>query len=192
MIDDERLLAAAQELLFELGPAAFTLERAAARADASAATLIKRFGSKRELLLALDRRWVASIEPGLDAAVEGHDSALARLRAAALWRFDDLDSPANAANQLAALALDLQDGEMRACLAEGWRVVQQTFTRLAQDAIDAGELPRDLSAEQVARVLFAAGEGTRLGWSVDPKGSLTARAASTMDAILDAWTGVQR
>jgi AcrR family transcriptional regulator len=58
-IADEQLLAAAQELLYEVGPAAFTLEKSASRAGVSAATLIKRFGSKRQLLLALNRRWVA-------------------------------------------------------------------------------------------------------------------------------------
>jgi AcrR family transcriptional regulator len=84
-IADEELLAAAQALLYEVGPAAFTLEKAAARAGVSAATLIKRFGSKRQLLLALNRRWVASIGPGLAAATEGQPTALGRLRAAALW-----------------------------------------------------------------------------------------------------------
>jgi AcrR family transcriptional regulator len=63
-IADEQLLAAAQELLYEVGPAAFTLEKSASRAGVSAATLIKRFGSKRQLPLALNRRWVASIGPG--------------------------------------------------------------------------------------------------------------------------------
>jgi AcrR family transcriptional regulator len=63
-IADEQLLAAAQELLYEVGPAAFTLEKSASRAGVSAATLIKRFGSKRQFLLALNRRWVASSGPG--------------------------------------------------------------------------------------------------------------------------------
>ena len=105
-VDDELLLDAAQQVMFETGPARFTLERAAVRAGVSAATYVKRFGSKRELLLALNRRWIASIETGLATAVAGHRTAFARLRAAALWGFDDLDSPATAANQLAALAQD--------------------------------------------------------------------------------------
>ena len=82
-IADEQLLAAAQELLYEVGPVAFTLEKAASRAGVSAATLIKRFGSKRQLLLALNRRWVASIGPGVAAATAGQNTALGRLRAAA-------------------------------------------------------------------------------------------------------------
>lgn len=188
-IDDERLLAAAQEILFTNGPAGFTLERAAAHAGMSAATLIKRFGSKKELLVALSRRWIASIEPGIAAVVQDQSSAYAQLRAAALWGFDDLDTPANAANQSAALALDLQDDDLRALLAEGWGLVQARLAQLVGAAIAAGELPEHLDAAACGRLLFTAGEGTRLAWSVDPRGSLTARAEETIDLALAGLRG---
>ncbi|MDQ3423235.1 MAG: TetR/AcrR family transcriptional regulator [Actinomycetota bacterium] len=191
-IDDEELLAAAQHLLFEIGPAAFTLEKSASSAGVSAATLIKRFGSKQGLLLALNQRWVASIEPAMAAATEAYERPLQRLRAAALWGFEDLDSSANAANQLAALALDLQDERMRELLAQGWRMIEDHLTRLAQDAIAAGELAGGPPAGQVARILLAAGEGTRLAWSVAPSGSLVARAEADLDAILSSWSAPDR
>jgi AcrR family transcriptional regulator len=186
-IADEELLALAQGLVFEVGPAAFTLQKCASRAGVSAATLIKRFGSKRQLLLALNRRWVASVGPGVAAAAKDHDTALGRLRAAALWGFGDLDSPANATGQLAALALDLQDEKMRELLAAGWRIVQDHLARLAQDAISAGELSGRPPAEQVARILRAAAEGTCLAWSVSPDGSLLALLEADLDAILASW-----
>jgi len=192
VIDDERLLAAAQELLFEIGPAAFTLQRAADRAGVSAATLIKRFGSKQQLFLALNRRWVDSIIPGLEAAEAGCRTPLSRLRAAALWGFDDLDSPANTANQLATLALDLQGDAMRELLAEGWLIFEQHLTDLADAAIDAGEMGRDHPAEQVARILLATCEGTRITWCVRPVGSLVARARADVDAVLAALAATGR
>jgi AcrR family transcriptional regulator len=184
--DDEELLAAAQELLFEVGPGGFTLARAAARGGVSAATLIKRFGSKRRLFLALNRRWVDSIGPGLAAATAGSDTPLARLRAAATWGFAGLDAPDRTANQLATLALDLQDEGMSELLAEGWRIVIEHLTGLAREAIAAGELHGDVPAEQVARILHAVGEGTRFAWSVRPDGSLVARAEADIDVILGA------
>jgi AcrR family transcriptional regulator len=190
VIDDEQLLAAAQRLLYEAGPAEFTLARAAARAGVSAATLIKRFGSKRQLFLALNRRWVDSIGPELAAATAGHETPLARLQAVATWGFADLDSPPDTANQLAALALDLQDARMRELLAEGWRIVTDRLTELAREAIEAGALPARLAAEQVARILFAAAEGIRLTWCVRPSGSLVAQAEADLGAILTALTGV--
>jgi AcrR family transcriptional regulator len=186
VIDDERLLAAAQEVLFECGPANFTLQRAAERAGVSAATLIKRFGSKRRLFVELDRRWVASIEPGLVAAEAGLGSPLARLRAAALWGFDDLDSPGNTANALATLALDLQDDTMRRLLAEGWLIIEEHLTALAARAIAAGELGEGRPPWQVARILLATAEGTRLTWCVRPVGSLVERATADLDMVLAA------
>jgi len=187
-IPDEQLLGAAQELLYEVGPAGFTLEKAASRAGVSAATLIKRFGSKRQLLLALNRRWVASIGPGVAAATEGQKTALGRLRAAALWGFEDLDSPANATTQLAALALDFQDEQMRELLVAGWREMEGHLTRLAREAIAAGELSGHLPAEQVARILRAAADGASVEWSVAPVGSLMARLEADIDAILASWS----
>jgi AcrR family transcriptional regulator len=184
VIDDERLLAAAQEVQFEVGPAALTLQRVAERAGVSAATLIKRFGSKQQLFLALNRRWVDSIRPGLEAAEVGCVSPLAKLRAAALWGSEDLDSPANTANQLAALALDLQDDAMRELLAEGWLIIEEHLAGLAADAIEAGQLSPNRPAEQIARILLAAGEGTRITWCVRPVGSLVARAQADIDAVL--------
>ena len=192
VIDDERLLAAAQQVLFEVGPAVFTLQRAAERAQVSAATLIKRFGSKQELFRALDRRWVASIEPGLAAAAAGGGTPLARLRAAVLWGFDDLDSPGNTANELATLALDLQDDVMRELLSEGWQIMAEQLTALAADAIAAGELDGRYSAEQVARILLAAAEGTRITWCVRPVGSLVARAEADLNTLLTALAAGSR
>jgi len=186
VIDDERLLAAAHEVLSEVGPAVFTLQRAAERAGVSAATLIKRFGSRQQLFAELDRRWVASIEPGLLAAEAGCRSPLERLRAAALWGFDGLDSPANTANELAALALDLQDDTMRGLLADGWLIIEEHLTRLAVEAIEAGELGSVLPAGQVARILLAAAEGTRLTWCVRPVGSLVERARADLEVVLSA------
>jgi AcrR family transcriptional regulator len=186
-IPDEELLAAAQTLLFEVGPAGFTLEKSAARAGVSAATLIKRFGSKRQLLLALNRRWVASIEPAMSAVAQGGDTAARRLRNGTLWGYAELDSPANAASQLATLALDLQDEPMRELLAEGWGMIADQLTRLAQEAIDAGELSGRPPAAQVARILLATAEGTCLAWSLAPSGSLVARLEADIDAILTSW-----
>jgi hypothetical protein len=129
---------------------------------------------------------VESIGPGLAASTAGHDTPLARLRAAATWGFAGLDAPARTANQLATLALDLQDEGMQELLAEGWRIVTEYLTGLAGEAIAAGELTGDVPADQVARILHAAGEGIRVTWCVRPSGSLVARAEADIGVILAA------
>jgi len=181
-IDDARLLSAAGQVVAEVGPAAFTLERAAQRAGVSAATYIKRFGSKKGLFLAINRDWVASIAPGLDGAVMGRTGA-DRLRAAALWGVADMDVPEQAGNLLASLALDLADADLQALLDQGWALMH---ARLAELACEVA-LPHAPPPAQAARMLFAVVEGTRLAWAVRPEGSLEERVRRHVDALLAGW-----
>lgn len=183
-IEDRRLLLAATEVLAEVGPSSFTLERAARRAEASAATYVKRFGSKKGLFLALNRDWVASIRPGLDDAIHGRTGA-DRLREAAMWGVADMDVPKHAANMLATLALDLADADLQALLDEGWTLRHRWLAAVAREV--SSELPQAPSAEQSARMLFALVEGNRLAWCVRPNGSLEERVRSQLDALLAAW-----
>jgi AcrR family transcriptional regulator len=189
-IDDEQLLAAAEDILSGAGLAAFTLERVADRAGVSAATLIKRFGSRQGLLLAINERWVASIEPDIRRAVAGERTAVGRLRAAVLSTRVSLDVPERASNHLAAFALDLRDDAMRALLTEGWRRITALLADLADEAIRAGELlgpPAGPAAAALARVLLAVSEGSSLLWLAEPHGSLLTWVGADLDAIIDGW-----
>lgn len=185
---DDALLDAAEQVLMAQGHSSFTLARAGAAAGVSPATLIKRFGSKERLFLRLSQRWVASLDPLLTEAAAPHTSPLARFRAVALHSYTDLDQPARAANQLAALAIDLQDDEMRGWLYVGWGHVGQHLARHAADAVDAGELVDAPEPEQLARIVLGAMEGGCILWSVHPLGSLVARLTGDLDALLHSWT----
>lgn len=184
---DEELLAAASEVLMREGPSGFTLARAAQHAGVSAATLVKRFGSKQALFVRLSEHWVDSQDAELDAAAAVHDSPLARLRAVALHSYHDLDNPEHAAMQLAALAIDLQHDRMRHLLHLGWGHIRRHLARHADDAIRVGELRDCPPPDQLARLVAAAMEGGCLAWSVHPEGSLVDRLAADLDALLGAW-----
>lgn len=185
---DDALLDAADRVLMTEGPTGFTLARAAASAGVSAATSIKRFGSKERLFLWLSQRWVASLHEGLAEVVQDVDSPLQRLRAAALYNYHDLDNPATASNQLAALAIDLQNDEMRGWLHVGWDRVRRHLKQHAAAAVAAGELVGAPPPAQLARMVMATMEGGCLVWSVHPEGSLVDRLAADLDALLSGWT----
>ena len=183
-IEDRRLLSAAAEVLAEVGPSNFTLERAAQRAEVSAATYVKRFGSKKGLFLALNRDWVAAIAPGVDRAVHGRTGA-DRLREAAMWSVADIDVPEHAANMLATLALDLADADLQALLDEGWALLCERLAAVIREV--AAELPHAPPAEEAARMLFALVEGNRIAWCVRPVGSLEERIRTHLDLVLATW-----
>lgn len=186
--DDDALLDAAGRVLMKEGPSAFTLAKAADVAGVSAATLIKRFGSKERLFLRLSQRWVASLDPLLEETAATYASPLDRLRAVALQNYHDLDNPDTASNQLAALAIDLQNDEMRGWLHVGWGHVRRHLARHAADAVAVGELAGCPPPKQLARIIVGAMEGGCLVWSVHPEGSLVARLTDDLDALLEGWT----
>jgi len=185
---DEELLDAADHVLMTEGPSAFTLAKAADRAGVSAATLIKRFGSKEQLFLRLSQRWVSSLDGSLAKSAAAHASPLGRLRAVALHNYHDLDHPATASKQLAALAVDLQNDDMRELLHVGWGVVRGHLERHATDAVASGELLDSPPPKQLARIVLGAMEGGCLAWAVHPEGSLMVRLREDLDALLGAWT----
>ncbi|MGA8679871.1 MAG: TetR/AcrR family transcriptional regulator [Acidimicrobiales bacterium] len=185
--DEETLLAAASFVLMTEGPAGFTLAKAAHRAGVSAATLVKRFGSKDALLRRLSQRWVDSLDDFLGAAAAPHRSPLAKLRAVALHNYRDLDHPETASKQLAALGLDLDNDEMRELLRDGWSRVQRHLERHATASIAAGELVGSPPPKQLSRIIFGVMEGGCLAWSVQPEGSLIRRLDEDLTALLRPW-----
>ncbi len=170
-----------------LGPSGFTLAKAADSAGVSPATFIKRFGSKERLFLRLSQRWVASLDQGLAEATRGVDSPLQRLRVAALFNYHDLDNPLTASKQLAALAIDLQNDEMRGWLHVGWGHVRRHLECHAVSAVADGELAGAPPPPQLARIVMTAMEGGCLAWSVHPEGSLIGRLTADLDALLSGW-----
>lgn len=190
--DDEALLDAADGVLLTEGPSAFTLAKAADAAGVSAATYIKRFGSKQRLFVRLSQRWVLSMDELLRQRTAPLASPLARVEAVALHSYHDLDHPETAHNQLAALAVDLQNDEMRGLLHLGWGHVRHHLERHITDAITAGELIGCPPPRQLARIILGAMEGGCLAWSVHPEGSLIDRLSADLTALLSGWTSRPR
>lgn len=187
VLDEDHLLDAVSQVLAEVGPAAFTLAGAAERAGASAGTYVKRFGSKHGAFLALNRRWVENVVPGMDAAAARCDG-VDRVRAAVLWGVAEMDVPVRAANLLATLALDLTHADLRALLDRGWTAQRQRVTELVTDVVRAGRLPCAPEPDEAAGMLLALVEGTRIAWCVRPEGSLERRTRHHVDVLLDAWS----
>lgn len=186
-IDDDVLLDHVAATIADSGVAGLTLQSVADRAGVSAATLINRFGSKRGMLVALDRRWAESVDAEVDHALTAESDPVRRVRATALLWTGDLEDPTVLANVLSGLAADLLDTELRELLGAGWGALRRRLTELVADCHRAGRLAGSPPAEQAARMLFALAEGTRLAWSVQPEGSLRARAEADLDALLAGW-----
>ena len=108
-VTNEEVFAAAQRAMSRRGPHEFTLADIAGEAGVTPGLLVQRFGSKRDLLVALSARFAASaaqIFAGLRAAQR---APLATLRAYAACMADLAPTPEALLRNLAYLQLDLAD-----------------------------------------------------------------------------------
>jgi AcrR family transcriptional regulator len=162
-ITDERMLTAAALVIGRLGPG-FTLADVAKEAHVAVGTLARRFGSKHGLLTAMTtaaiddmRRQMRNASDPVEALVDA---------------YAPLDDPHTAANNLAQLAADLADAELRGLMAEFYSVMEEEVGRLT-DPI-------------TARILTALADGTALHWSARPDGSLVERLQHDLRTVLTA------
>ncbi len=186
-IADDVLLDHAEQALAAEGIVGFTLRAVADRADVSSPTLVKRFGSRRGLLVAVSQRWVAGADAAFDEVLAGIDEPVDRVRAVALAWFHDMDDPDTVTNVVSALGNDLLDDELRGLLATGWAVHVRRLEREITAAREAGCLPDSPPPPAAARLVFALTEGIRITWAVTPEGSLVARARTDVDTVLAGW-----
>jgi AcrR family transcriptional regulator len=177
---DDQLLDATVRAIGAVGPQRVTLAEVAREAGVAPATLVQRFGSKRELLLALAGR---AADGAANAFPPAGRDPLGALATGLVALAAPVADPTAFANHLAFLQLDLGDDELRAHAASHARKVRQAIRRLLDGAVAAGQLePADTRA--LADAVHAIFQGALLAWAVDRRGSLAARVRRELDALL--------
>lgn len=154
----------------------WTLAEIAPAAGLSPAGLLKRFGSRQAILVALSRRWIDSI-PG---SPEGQMTPRSELRRWVEGRFNP-DGPQRVAQGLVNLLDDLMDDELLGLLAEGWAKEIRYLTAL----LDRAGLPGLPDPGRGACLLFDALNGAMLRHATEPDAPSPAR---TLDDLMEAWT----
>src|SRR5262245_43303429 len=117
-VTDADILMAAGRVIAKVGPARLTLAQVGRAIGLSAGALVKRFGSKRGLLLAMSRQSVESVDACFAAVRSAHPAPLDAFVAAALEMTRYVQTPEEVANQLAFLQIDLSDPEFYALMKE--------------------------------------------------------------------------
>lgn len=184
-ITDERLLGAAAAAISRLGPG-FTLADVAAEARVAVGTVAGRFGSKHGLLVAMTRGAIEAIRGQMRVSDGDGDPLQATVRAL-VDAYAPLDDPATAANNLAQLAFDLADDELRRLMAEFYAVMEAEVAALVEEAVAAGGLRGAPTAAQAARILTAIADGTAVHWSARPDGALAERLRDDLSVVLSGW-----
>lgn len=168
-VSDERIFAATAAAITRLGPNRLTLADVAGGVGLSAAALVQRFGSKRQLLLSFLRQGVGMIDERFSTARAMHVSPLAALVSVATSMAAGVRLPRESVNHLALLQIDVSDPEFRRPARDQSRHLLAGYESLLRDAIAAGELV-DCDVQRVACALQAVSSGSLLAWAVNRGG----------------------
>lgn len=181
-VSDEAVLDAVLALAHRVGPARVTFAAAAAETGLSAATLVQRFGTKRGLLLAADRRgidlWVAAQDRATAA------SPLARVVEGLVLATGSVATPEQMANSVAMLQLDLAEPDFHAETLRGARAVRARIARELTAAQAAGELRPGTDVAALATLVETTYHGAMIGWAIHREGTLADWMRERVERVL--------
>lgn len=183
-VSDDEVFLATQRAMSRLGPGELTLAEIAGEAGVTAGALVQRFGSKRELMLALSARFSGGTREMFAAIRQAHRSPLAALRAYGDCLSRLATSPEALARNLSYLQIDLTDPDLRKHLVAQARASRVELQSLIKDAVAAGELVRDVNATRLARTVEAILGGSMMSWAYYEEGTATQWMRDDLNAVL--------
>ena len=183
-VSDEQIFMATMRAMSRLGPGELTLAEIAGEAGVTAGALVQRFGSKRELLLALSRLAAEGGGDFLRDLTRQRRSPLAALREYAECFAHLAESPAALARNLAYLQIDLTDEDFRANLLAQSRAAREAIAELLAAAVTKGELARDTDVARLARTVETALSGSLITWATYREGTPAAWLADDVEAVV--------
>jgi AcrR family transcriptional regulator len=183
-VTDETILAAAAGAIAEHGPAGFTLADVGARIGLSPATLLQRFGSKRDLLLQLAAAGPHWAEQKFIQASARHTSPRKALIAALKAMTTGVASPAAMANNLAFLQLDLSDPDFHALARTHAQSFRSGILGILDEAKQAKEIRPETDTKRLAEAVEAIYNGALITWAVHRKGRVENHLAKQLETLL--------
>ena len=181
---DDDIFLATQRAMARLTPAELTLKEIAEEAGLTAGALVQRFGSKRELMLALMERWSGGAHEMFEGMRASDPSPLGAIRSWAKVMASMGDSSGGLAHHLGWLQQDLGDPEFHPYAQRNARESREELRRLVADAVAAGELPADVDVDDATRLLEATIGGSLLSWGFHRDGSAQAWVAADVARLL--------
>ena len=186
-VSDDDVFAAAYHLMQRVGPADLTLDAIARQAGVTASALVQRFGSKRQLQIALAQGAADWAPAFIDDLRAQHRSPVAALRAYAECMAGMAETPAAFLRNLAYLQEDLSDPELRARLAKQGDATRRELESLLRAAIEAKELVARTKPKALARTIEAVLAGSMMTWAFYREGAASAWMRKDLDRVLSPY-----
>ncbi len=159
---DDEILGALVRVMQRVKPDALTLAAVAEEAGLTAGALVQRFGSKRDLLRALNASFAGDTGAMLADMRAQSDSPLAAIRAHADQVAAMASSPEALAHHLAYLQVDLSDPEMFAQVRSHTRALRRAMTGWLREAVRDGALRPGTDPRRLARIVHTTIAGSMM------------------------------
>lgn len=186
---DDEVFAAVVRVMQRVKPQELTLAAVGAEAGITAGALVQRFGSKKELMRALNARFAEGTGDMLAHVRAASASPLAAMRAFAEGYAGMAESGETLAHHLAYLQQDLSDPEMYAQVRAHTRRTRATLRRWVKEAIAAGELRADADPATVARIVHTAVTGSMMSYAFFTEGTAASWLRKDLDLALRPYLG---
>lgn len=163
--------------------ASWTLTEAAHAAGVHPATLVKRFGSKHAVLVALSKRWSGALPEEPQTG-----DCLAELAA---WVDGVARPPQERSRGVANLTMlleDLKDDELSGLLSNGWERQITYLTALIRGARAHGHLCRAPEPRAAAALLLDVVNGSYLRAAARAHPATTVTPQTLLHTLLESWT----
>lgn len=183
-VSDEEVFGAVVRVMNRLAPAQMTLAKIAGEAGVTSSALVQRFGSKRDLLLAVTGLAAEGTGEFFARLRESHDSPLEALHAYGKCFAEMAESPETLAHHLGFLQLDLTDPDFRRHARDQARVADRAIRGLLEEAITAGELTRAADLDTLTRAVIAILGGSLLAWAIRQEGTAARWMREDLDSVL--------
>jgi len=187
LYSDEDIFAAVHLVIRRDGYHELTLERVAVEVGCTRQALVRRFGSKRRMLLAAIEATAAKISTDYSHIQQSWDSPLAALRARMVLpphsRPEETSDQRHQANLMAFVVSTSADPEFSQRFAALQRVARAEAEKLLHDAVQQGELAA-VDIETLADVLLAATAGETVLVTADSSLDHAAMMATIFEEIL--------
>jgi AcrR family transcriptional regulator len=168
------------------GRAAVTFARVAQEVGLSSASVVQRFGAKRDLLLAATVRGWRSLLDAFPEARRSHASPLDALLAVLVAMTSTVRTPEAMANSIAFLHIDLSDPEFHRHAVTGAAEMRDRIERLLAEAVAAGELaPTD--TRRLATGVQNTYNGALVTWAIYREGSIGEWVRAQVEFLLDGF-----
>jgi AcrR family transcriptional regulator len=181
-VTDEQIIAAAMRCAIAIGPS-MTLADVGEQVELSAATVVQRFGTKRELMRAVVKFRTARVR-AVDFAGKGDPitRVIDGMCGITAW----MKTKEHVANYVAVLHTDLADPESREMVCSQFQSHRHVIAAVLDEAVASG-LMKPCDTLVLARLLQATVLGAQQSWAIAPQGELPDWVAQCLHRCIAPW-----